>query len=265
LKYNIEHVLNTNKHGILTFGGAFSNHLHAVAAAGKIFDIKTIGVIRGEPTLPLNPTLSFCLAKEMKLIYWRRADYQKKNLKEKADLLHQKHKSYELIPEGGSNALALKGVGELWKKYPLDVFDHICLPIGTAGTLKGIIEYSNNNNHIIGFSALKFNIQKQIENYFTAKHIQFNNWEINNQYHFGGYVKHSNKLIDFINSFNEKHNIQLDPLYTGKMMFGIFDLAAKNYFKKGSTILAIHTGGQQGIAGFNKRFGDIIKTTETII
>lgn len=215
--------------------------------------------------MPLNPTLSFCLENDMKLIYWRRADYQNKNLKEKTELLHQQHKSYELIPEGGSNALAIKGVGELWSKYPLDVFDHICVPVGTAGTFKGIVEHSNNSSHIIGFSALKFNIQNQIQNYFNNKSLQFDNWEINNQYHFGGFVKHNASLIEFINQFKEKHNIQLEPLYTGKMMYGIFDLAAKGYFEKGTTILAIHTGGQQGIAGFNKRFDNLIKTSKSLL
>jgi 1-aminocyclopropane-1-carboxylate deaminase len=262
LKYNISEASQTNKKYLLTFGGAFSNHIFATAAAGKLFNLKTIGVIRGEQIIPLNSTLHFAKNCGMDLRFVDRKTY---SLKEK--LLPSLNISLEecyVLPEGGTNKLALQGCAELGLEIidQLDFTpDYICTSCGTGGTIAGLIHSKKLNTHIIGFPALKGDfMQKEVKdllsNYFPNK--EYDNFSFLNDYHFGGYAKHSSTLLDFINSFKEEYQIQLDPIYTGKMIYGIFDLIDKGFFSKGSKIVAIHTGGLQGILGFRERFGNLI-------
>lgn len=260
LKHNLKEAKRLKKNTLLTFGGAFSNHIYAVAAAGKLFGFKTIGFIRGEIIAPLNPTLEFAKAQGMQLIPVSRQDYRKKNDAEFLNQLQNQFPDAYIIPEGGTNQLAVKGCSEIIEELPND-FDFICCASGTGGTLAGLIIGANEKGKILGFPALKGNfltgeITNLIKNY-NGKH--YSNWELINDYHFGGYGKHKQPLIDFINDFKKEYKIQLEPLYTGKMMFGIFDMIEKNYFPEGSKIVVIHTGGLQGIAGFNQRFGNILK------
>ena len=169
-----------------------------------------------------------------------------------------------VLPEGGTNKLALQGCAELGLEIidQLDFTpDYICTSCGTGGTIAGLIHSKKLNTHIIGFPALKGDfMQKEVKdllsNYFPNK--EYDNFSFQNDYHFGGYAKHSSTLLDFINSFKEEYQIQLDPIYTGKMIYGIFDLIDKGFFSKGSKIVAIHTGGLQGILGFRERFGNLI-------
>ncbi len=260
LKYNILTAAKEKAETLLTFGGAYSNHILAVAAAGREFGFKTIGVIRGEEHLPLNPTLR--RAKEtlgMQIIYMDRIVYRLKNTPEVKEKLRTAFGKFYLIPEGGTNDLAIKGCTEILESVKIP-YDYVCSSCGTGGTLAGLVCSLKGENQVLGFSALKGNfliskVESLVTNYCDKN---FTNWEINTDYHFGGYAKFKPELIDFINRFKENHTIQLDPIYTGKMMFGVFDLIEKNYFKPGTTILAIHTGGLQGIKGFNERFGEII-------
>lgn len=261
LKYNLLEAKNMGHHTILTFGGAFSNHIHAVAYAGYKFGFKTIGIIRGEEKLPLNATLKEAHAFGMHLHYIARSKYKNKlDPKFNAELISNFGKYY-LVPEGGSNVLAVKGSSEMIDEDVL-TFNHICCASGTGGTLAGIIAGLNGKNKVWGFPALKNAgflkeiIHDLILNYNAAT---YNNWNLILDYHFGGYAKYNWDLISFINSFKKKHNIQLDPIYTGKLLYGIYDLVRKGFFDKGDRILAIHTGGLQGIKGFNDRFGNIIK------
>jgi len=151
-----------------------------------------------------------------------------------------------MIPEGGTNELAVKGCEEIFIEED-KTFDIICCPVGTGGTISGLINASEPHQKILGFPALKGDfLQKEIGK-FTAK----SNWELVTDYHFGGYAKINSTLVEFINRFKQEYNIPLDPIYTGKMMFGIFDLIKKGYFKKGAKILAIHTGCLQGIDVMN--------------
>lgn len=260
LLYNIKEAQSQNKDTLITFGGAFSNHIYATAAAGESSRIKTVGIIRGERIQPLNHTLQSAVDFGMELHFITREKYKEKQTTSFLDELHFKFNNAYIIPEGGTNSLAIEGCKELGSEIEQqDHFDTICLSVGTGGTISGLIS-SIQHADILGFSSLKGNfLEKEIENLIQDTN---NNalcpWEINTAYHFGGYAKHKPELIEFINTFKQVHNIQLDPIYTGKMMFGIYNLMEKGEFRKNARVLAIHTGGVQGINGFNKRYGNII-------
>lgn len=254
LKYNLEEAVNKGYKSILTFGGAYSNHIQASAAATKLFGLNSIGLIRGEETLPLNPTLDFAQSQGMKIEYVNRADYRRKNETEYLDELKKKYPNCFIIPEGGTNSLAIQGTAEILEEGDKDYSD-IILSIGTGGTFTGILKSLQPNQKALGISSLKGSfINKEISELLEKNQILTNGeWEINTAYHFGGYAKYNQVLIDFIWEFYESFGIVLDPIYTGKMMFGIWDLIKKDQFLKGSKVLAIHTGGLQGNFGFYER------------
>ena len=250
LKYNLTQAKNENKEVLLTFGGAFSNHILAVAAAGKEYGFRTIGIIRGEElndAVSENPTLQ--KAKDLGMIFEFvvREIYREKNNPKFIRQLADKFGDFYLIPEGGTNDLAVKGCEEILTVND-EKFDYICCSVGTGGTISGLINCSKNSQQVLGFPALKGDFLREDICRFASK----SNWDLIAEYHFGGYAKVSEELIQFINEFYQKHKIPLDPIYTGKMMFGVMDLIHKNYFPKNSKILVIHTGGLQGIAGMNK-------------
>ncbi len=259
LKYNLKYAEENGYDTLLTFGGAYSNHIHATAAAGKIFGFKTIGIIRGEEHLPLNPTLSFARENGMRLFYLRRSLYRKKMENIFLDHLKNHFGEVYIIPEGGTNRLAVKGTSEIINGLEND-YDYICAPVGTGGTSAGIIAGLAGSKNFLGFSVLKggdFLLQ-------TIKHLilsfngkTYSNWNLNLDYHFGGYAKLNYELINFINKFEDLNGIKLDPIYTGKMLFGINELikTGKPGFNK---ILALHTGGLQGVEGMKPKISKII-------
>ena len=264
LKYNLQQAKAQKHTTLLTFGGAFSNHIYAVAAAGKVFNFQTIGIIRGERMNPLNPTLQFALDQGMELAFVSRTEYRQKMDPSYLQSLHKKWGTFYPIPEGGTNVYALQGCAEIAEEISQQMSpspDYICTCCGTGGTMSGIIQGTDRSSHILGFAALKGNfLSKEIANLLAMnKVVSATNWSIINDYHFGGYAKFNSILIDFINQFKQQHQIPLDPIYTGKMMYGIFDLIEQGYFPDGSTIVGIHTGGLQGIVGFNQRFGNLIE------
>jgi 1-aminocyclopropane-1-carboxylate deaminase len=249
LKYNLLEAKNQNETTLLTFGGAFSNHIAATAFAGKQHNFKTIGIIRGEELeskADENPTLKFAKECGMQLEFVSREDYKLKDSEGFIEKLKQKLGSFYLIPEGGTNDLAVKGCGEILNDADA-VYDYICVAVGTGGTISGLINSAFSHQKILGFPALKGDfLQKDIR-----KFAETENWELISDYHFEGYGKISNELIEFINTFYRETKIPLDPIYTGKQVFGVIDLINKNYFPENSKILIIHTGGIQGIAGMN--------------
>jgi len=250
LKYNILEAEKLGYEKLLSFGGAFSNHIAAVASVGQEFGFKTIGVIRGEELqskIEDNPTLNYAQNCGMQFKFINRETYRQKNSKAFNESLKKDFDHFYLIPEGGTNELAIKGCEEILAVKDLD-FDFVCCSVGTGGTIAGLINSSKSSQQVLGFPALKGGFLKNEITKF-AKKI---NWELVTDYHFGGYAKVSKELIDFINEFKDKNEIQLDPVYTGKMMYGVMDLIQKGFFPKGSKILAIHTGGLQGIKGMNK-------------
>ena len=261
LKYNLIAAREAGETTLLTFGGAYSNHIHAVAGAAKEYGFKSIGIIRGEEHLPLNPTLNDANAMGMELYYMDRSNYRKKHTQEVIAFLLKKFGQFYLIPEGGTNELALKGAAEIVAGIEHD-YDYFCVACGTAGTLTGMINGLNGRGNVLGFSVLKGDFHKdKIKSWLKISgNTELDNWQINTNYHFGGYAKYDWQLIKFINNFKRQYNIQLDPIYTGKMLFGVCDLISKGYFNKKTKVLAIHTGGLQGIKGFNQRFNNLIIT-----
>ncbi len=246
LEFNLEERKKQQKKGILTFGGAYSNHVYATAAAGQLFDFPTIGVIRGEATLPLNPTLSFASKAGMKLDYVDRTTYRDK---EKLKSMYQaQYPDYYLLPEGGTNIYAIPGCARTVEELSnqLDQLpDYICLACGTGGTLAGIVSGLMGDSKVLGFSALKGDFHQQdIQQLLAEANIKDpKNWSINTDYHFGGYARRTPALDAFITAFNTNYGIPLEWIYTGKLMYGIFDLIEKGFFPKGSKIVVIHTGG----------------------
>ena len=253
LKYNLIEAQKQGLETLLTFGGAYSNHITATAFAAQEKSFKSIGIIRGEEHLPLNPTLQFAKDNGMVLRYVSRTDYREKTTPDFLEQLKVKFGDFYLIPEGGTNEFAIQGTIEILDTN--DAQDYICCPVGTGGTIAGIINSTNSKQTVIGFPAIKgFDLlQKDIESWTKKK-----NWKLVNDYFCGGYAKVNKKLIDFINSFHKQQQIPFDAVYTGKMMLGILDLITKDYFPKGSSILAIHTGGLQGNKGMSKRLGVIL-------
>lgn len=249
LKYNLDEAKKQGHKTLLTFGGAYSNHIVATAAAGKKHSFKTIGIIRGDElaiTKSLNHTLQLAQSLGMKLFFESRNNYHNKHLKELQERYKNMFGEFYLIPEGGTNELAVRGCQEI-----LGVddgsYEVICCPVGTGGTLAGLSMAALPHQKVIGFTALKGNFLKDEINKWTHK----NNWELQSDYHFGGYAKVTAALIHFINDFYDQTKIPLDPIYMGKMIFGLVDMIQKKQIITKKKLLIIHTGGLQGITGMN--------------
>ena len=246
LKYNLQEAQRFGKDTLLTFGGAYSNHIYATAAAARELELKSIGIIRGEKTDPLNHTLAFAESCGMKLHFVSREEYRTKTAEDFIQHLQNKFGNFYLIPEGGTNELAVKGVAEFGASLINEVdFDYLCLPVGTGGTMAGLVRSMSGRKNVLGFSILKGGgfLNDEIEKWVNHS---IGNWNIVEDYHFGGYAKATDELIKCMSEFEKQHQLPLDLVYTAKMIFGIFDLAQKSFFKRGSTILALHTGGLQG-------------------
>lgn len=252
LKYNLIQAKAQHNNTLLTFGGAWSNHIYATAAAGKYFGFKTIGIIRGEAHDRLNPTLQFARDCGMQLEYVNRQTYRTKNSKEFTNELHQRYGDFYLLPEGGSNLLALKGCAEIVDDINIP-FDIITTACGTGATLAGIITALSPNQQAIGFAVLKGAdfLDKEVSRMLiNSGYRSAHNWHIEKNYHFGGYARSKAELLTFIRQFKSDFDIELDAVYTGKMLYGLFDLISNNTFARGTRIIAVHTGGLQGNAGY---------------
>ena len=244
LHYFLQEAIISNRK-IITFGGAFSNHLAATAAACKNYNLQRIGIVRGEKPEILSGTLLYCLQQGMQLEFISRNSYSEKSQEKFLQSLQIKFGDHILIPEGGFSEEGVSGASKIHKCFDDENYTHICCPVGTATTLAGLISVANSMQQIIGFSALKhLDFEDRIK-YLLGNTCQKNYCCIND-YHFGGYAKRTKDLINFMNTFYERYSIPLDFVYTGKMMYGIFDLIEKNYFAANSKILCIHTGGLQG-------------------
>lgn len=250
LKYNLDFTLQNNIQTIITFGGAFSNHLYATAGACALLGIKSIGIIRGEVDHQ-NPTLKFCLEKNMTLIPVSRSAYREKEASKEIQDIIQKYPDAMVIPEGGTNQLALKGVGEIWDELNQQLTKtphYITLSAGTGGTTAGLLSYNNYPTQIISFSALKSDhLEEEILSLTSYKNKEKLNMV--NEYHFGGYGKWTDELIQFISDFESMTGIPLDHVYNGKAVFGLLKMIEDDYFPQGTTIVHVHTGGLQGLAG----------------
>jgi len=268
LKYNLIHARENHFDTLLTFGGAWSNHIYATAAAGKHFGFNTIGLIRGEPHSPLNATLSFARKCGMQLHYVDRVRYRLKNEAAFLNDIKQQFGNVYILPEGGSNTLALEGCKEIVQEISSELskpFDVICCASGTGATLAGLalaIETEKNTLQLptveqraIGFSALKGGefLVTEINNFLASRNtdLSINNWHIETGFHFGGYAKINDELMHFMQEFQSRYNIALDAVYTAKMFYGLFELIKSGTFKPGTVIVAVHSGGLQGNKGFD--------------
>ncbi|WP_281636126.1 1-aminocyclopropane-1-carboxylate deaminase/D-cysteine desulfhydrase [Flavobacterium marginilacus] len=249
MKYNLIQAKSENQETLLTFGGAYSNHIAAVAYAGKEQGFKTIGIIRGDELgdkITENPTLKFAQECGMEFEFVTREAYRHKTEFDFIAGLKQKFGLFYLVPEGGTNKYAIKGCEEILTEEDAN-FDYVCLAVGTGGTISGIINSVLPHQKVLGFPALKGDFLKDE----IRKFARSENWNLVTDYHFGGYGKVNEELIQFINRFYKETQVPLDPVYTGKMVFGVMDLIHKNYFPDNAKILLIHTGGLQGIQGMN--------------
>jgi len=253
LKYNLKAAQQQNHDTLLTFGGAYSNHIYATAATGQRYGYKTIGIIRGDLHVELNPTLQFATDCGMQLDYVSRETYRNKTSQSYIEQLHKKYGRFYLLPEGGSNLLALKGCAEIIDEIDTE-FDVVCVACGTGATLAGLISnLSDKQQAATGFAVLKGAdfISTGIKLLLQQANISpACSWQVNTSYHFGGYAKTGQALWDFMARFKKDFDIELDAVYTGKMFYGLFDLIKKGHFKPGTRIVAIHTGGLQGNKGF---------------
>lgn len=233
---------------LLTFGGAYSNHLYATAAAGQEFGFCTIGIVRGEELAgkPLNETLAFCKDCGMYLHFISRTDYRRKNEPAfLAELLHRFGPCY-VLPEGGTNKLAIRGTAEIIPEISSQLGydpEYVCCPVGTGGTLAGLVQSASAATTVLGFEVLI------LASSTSLALGDFNLLAPDNRianYHFGGYAKTTPELLDFIRTFERNTGVRLDQVYTGKMLYGIYDLAKNGFFREGAVVVAVHTGGLQG-------------------
>jgi 1-aminocyclopropane-1-carboxylate deaminase len=257
LKYNLQAAQAGGHQRLLTFGGAYSNHLAAVAAAGRLYGFATTGLVRGEEHQPLNPTLARCVADGMQLHYLDRTTYRRRAEPGLLAEIQRQFGPAYLLPEGGTNALALPGVAELIGELRQHTdFNAVAVAAGTGGTLAGLALGLAEVGHparALGVAALKGGdfLRADIDALTRAATGQaLTNYELHTGYHFGGYAKLPPELRAFIRQFEADYGVLLDPIYTGKLLFGVLDLLAQGHFAPGSTVVAVHTGGLQAWAGF---------------
>lgn len=256
LRQNVAFAKKEQLDTIVTFGGAFSNHIAATATYGNLSSLKTVGIIRGERPEILNATLLHASNQGMDLEFISRSDYRLKNEPDYIAKLKKRFPNTLIIPEGGANLLGIEGAKEILNKAT-EKFDYVTTAMGTGTTFAGMVKGSEKSQKIIGLPIHKHDKLLDDINAIDQNFDQnnYSKYDIINGYHFGGYAKWKPELIDFIQEIYDQFGLKLDPIYTGKALFGIFDLIDKNYFEAESKVLFIHTGGLQGVEGFEKRFG----------
>ncbi len=250
LKYNLTIAKQKNIKTIITFGGAFSNHLYATAGACALMGLHSVGIVRGEIDHQ-NPTLQFCKEKNMTLIPVSRSAYREKEASKDIQAIIQSYPDAMVIPEGGTNQHALLGVAEIWdelKDQMTSMPDYISLASGTGGTTAGLLKSNTYHTKILSFSALKSD-HLHGEIFELANYQHKEKLTVVTDYHFGGYGKCTAELIEFIRDFKKESGIPLDHVYNGKAMYGLLKMIQDDYFLQGSTIVHLHTGGLQGLAG----------------
>lgn len=271
LKYHLEYFSGGKYKGLLTFGGAWSNHIVATACACFLQKIKCVGIIRGEKPEQFSPTLQEAMSYGMLLKFISRSAYKQKHIPVFHDSLKKEFPGYYFVPEGGAGPEGEKGAAEILQRVNPADYSHIICAVGTGTMLKGLAKATQAHQHIIGIPILKFPNEndssfaetrdtfspgKKIDTFFveTGHALSLRNKkpvQIHG-YHFGGYAKYNATLIDFINEFYRQTSIPTDFVYTGKLMFAVNDLAAKVFFPPGSRLLIIHSGGLQGNASLPK-------------
>jgi len=257
LKFNLTHAKTHGYKGILSFGGAYSNHIHALAYACKTHDLQAIGIIRGETHYANNCTLSQAKQWGMTLQFVDRLTYRLRSNKAYLQQLRQQFPEYFIVPEGGSNALALLGIAEICHEInENEQYDTLMTPVGSAGTISGLIIGDKCQHNILGIAVLKQQdyLQEEVRNLLNNAEPDYeyeshDNWQILANYHGGGYAKFSQPGLQKIQDFSLITQVPFEPIYSGKMVLALLDLVEKGYFKQGHRIMLLHTGGLQGLKG----------------
>ena len=252
LRFFLEKALQEKSSGILTFGGAYSNHILATAFAAKKAGLTSIGIIRGEAPITLSPTLQDAQQLGMKLIFTPRGVFQNL-LHDPKSAINTDYSGYTIIPEGGYGIPGMLGAATIYELIPKNQYNWILCACGTGTMMAGLLHATSNEVHVLGIPVLKnyTDMEMEIRNLLPAVD-QEKNIKLEHAYHFGGYAKKTNDLIDFMNAFYRSNGIPTDFIYTGKLMFAVCHLIQKGFFPPGSRILAIHSGGLQGNRSLKK-------------
>lgn len=247
LKYVLNHALHLGAESIVSMGGAYSNHLHALAFTGKILGIKTVGYVRGERPERLTPTLIDLQDWGMELRFISRGDYRQLREYKRHDSLPELNPGEYWLPEGGATGLALQGVAETAKEIDIG-FDVLAVACGTGTTLAGLIANTPTSSRVLGVAALKNAgfLVHDVQQLLAVQGISSMNWQIALDYHCGGFAATTPDLLTFIADFEARHGVPLEPIYTGKLLYALYDLARQGHFPKGQRIVVLHTGGLQG-------------------
>jgi len=256
LKYNLEHAKSIGAKGIITFGGCFSNHIHACAFACLQHKLPVIGIIRGEENNQNNYTLAWAKHWNMQLTFVDRKTYRMRDNEDYLKQLQQKYPDHFIIPEGGSNSLALRGVGEVIDELNQQCeFDTLMTPVGSGGTLAGLVLADNAKHSLLGIAVLKQQdyLEQEVQSLLGEQNKTRKNWRIAHEFHRGGYAKFSLNDADNIRSFSNIVGIDFEPVYSGKMVLALLDLIESGYFPEHHRIVLLHTGGLQGLAGMFER------------
>ena len=250
LHYHLQNIQEQHKQVLITFGGAFSNHLHATAYVGRQLGIRTVGIVRAEPheLNNLTPTLADCQNWGMTLEPVSRSEYKLKQNSKVVQTIIEKQSNVYCIPEGGSGELGVQGAERILDGVDQSQFDVIVMACGTGTTLAGVIRASDPHIQVIGVPVLKGAswMQAEVQQYLAPTN---NNWQLALDYHFSGYAKSNQILLDFIQYIEQEASLPLEPVYTAKALYALVDLVRQEKIEKGSRILFIHTGGLQGSRG----------------
>lgn len=249
LKYNLQAAAEAGYKRLLTFGGAYSNHIYATAAACREYGLDSVGVVRGEGQPTLSPTLAFARSQGMHLHFVTRSEYRQKTDPAFLSTLEERFGKCFVVPEGGTNIHGIHGAEDFVDEIRSLPFDTIFVPVGTGGTICGIIAGLDGRKEIVGVPVLKPGdfLRQEIASYLQMYcNNQFSNWSLLTDYHHGGYAKISSELVAFMGMMRTECNLPLDHVYTGKLLFAVFREIEKLVYKRGTTILAVHTGGLQG-------------------
>ncbi|GAU65395.1 hypothetical protein SSP35_01_07360 [Streptomyces sp. NBRC 110611] len=248
LEPNLRAAAAAGDHALLTFGGAYSNHLRATAAAGRLLGFATIGVVRGDELAdaPLNPSLARCAADGMRLHFIDRGRYRRKDDPEVLAALHDRFGAFRLIPEGGSNALAARGCVALGEELR-GVAGTVAVACGTGGTLAGLAAGLGEDGHAIGIPVLKGGrphfLQEAVERLQQAAFGgPRGSWRLDDRFHCGGYARRTPELDAFADAFEQRHRLPLERSYVAKLLYGLTSLAEEGAFPRGSTVAAVVTG-----------------------
>lgn len=261
LKYNLDHVKqSSNFNGVLSFGGSYSNHIHALAFACYHQKLPCIAIIRGEINNANNFTLTWARHWGMKLHFVDRKTYRRRHNTDYLVQLQHEYPNYFIVPEGGSNTLAIPGVAEIMSELNQQTeFDTLITSVGSGGTLAGLISGDKENGDVehklLGVAVLKDAnyLVEEVKILLPPKAKQHNNWQILTNFHCGGYAKFSPEDAQRILEFNQITNVEFEPVYSGKMVLALLDLLEQGYFKTGERIVLLHTGGMQGLGGMVER------------